>query len=506
MKKLLKSFVLFAALSGLISGPASAQTPEIRAVWSSRFGWPGDGSASSAQTIITQLLNNTVAGRFNTLLFQVRGQCDVMYPSPYEPWSPIITSPDGVHPGWDPLQFAIDGARARNLKIHAYFNIYPIWQGAAPSIARYPDHIYYQHGNILDPAHRDWLLHDSAGNPTIDGEYVLMNPGLPDADAYIRKQAMYLVENYDIDGLHFDRARLPEPGYGRIPAAVARWNNPATPTPNDGPGNPNLLGWDDFMRGCVTRLMMDIAGQAWLAKRHVLMSSSPLGLWRSDAYGYPTGYQYGYTRAQDAKAWMQTGAQDFVIPQIYWANGGATPDFDHVFNDWITAANAAGRALVPGSNLSNGQPEVQAHALYARNQGAAGHCVWHAHHASFDFPDWAAAGKPYAGTSTPPVPDFPWRNTEGVITGHVFSDQGGATPTVDAWITRSGAAWTALSSGDGFFCFLRVPPGTYTLTLKHPSFGPTQTRTISNVTVVAGQATNVTSLDSSVANWAQYAD
>src|SRR5436190_636738 len=82
------------------------------------------------------------------------------------------------------------------------------------SAANYPTHVYYQHGNPTDPAHQDWLLFDNAGNPAAFNEYYWMNPGIPDADAHVRREAAYIVSHYDVDGLHFDRARMYEIGYG----------------------------------------------------------------------------------------------------------------------------------------------------------------------------------------------------------------------------------------------------------------------------------------------------
>lgn len=470
-----------------------APAQELRGVWCSRFQWASE-TRSTAQSNVTTTLDNAVTGHFNCVFFQIRGQCDTLYPSPNEPWSPLISNPDGTSPGWDPLLYAVGQAHSRNLKIYGYFNLHTIWQGAvspsstAPSLTYYPNHIYYQHGNPNDAAHQDWLLFDGSGNPAAFNEYYWMNPGIPAADAYVRQQAAYVVSTYDLDGLHFDRVRMSGAGYGKNPLAVARWDDPETPTPNDGPGNPERLDWDEFMCDCVTRQVVNICGQCWGIKRWVLMSSSPLGLWKYDAYdeidGYSSGFQYAWNRGQDAKAWMRMGAQDFIVPQIYWANGGTKPDFDEVFDDWQAAALEAGRYLVPGSNMSNGQTEVEAHALYARSHGAAGHNLWHS--GSTEYATWSSAGHPYETTAA--FPTFPWRDTEGVITGKVYLDACKTVPAVDAWITDSGTTWTALSSGDGFYSFLRVAPGTHTVTVSHPTLG---TLTTTGVVVTAGQATNV---------------
>jgi hypothetical protein len=184
---------------------------------------------------------------------------------------------------------------------------------------------------------------------------------------------------------------------------------------------------------------------------------------------------------------------DFIVPQIYWGDGGELPNFSDLYTDWQAAADAAGRALVPASSnnmrlatIGGGrtrQEEVESHALIARAGSAAGHNLWHSN--STDYPSWSGPGGPYELTAA--VPSFPWRSTEGVIVGRVY-EADGVTPVTDAWVTRSGNGWTALSSGDGFYAFLRVTPGTYDLTASHPDHG---SASAANVNVSAGEVVEV---------------
>jgi uncharacterized lipoprotein YddW (UPF0748 family)/fibronectin type 3 domain-containing protein len=460
--------------------PAGGPDPstEIRAVWASRFQWPGS-SQSQTEGNLDDIFDDMESGNFNTLFLQVRGNMDTLYPSPNETWSPIFGESD---PGYDPLDYAVTEAHSRGLELHAYINTHTIFDNPTPPSNQ--NHVFYDHGNVNDANNRDWLLHDGSGNPVGYTEYHWMNPGVPEADTWVRDQVLYVIDNYDVDGVHFDRARMPAIGYGRNPIAVARWDDPGTGTANDGPGNPDKLGWDDFMRDAITRSLVNIYGEAWALDSSVAFSSAPLGLYDVSAYpGYPSGFNYGYPRGQDAKAWMSEGAMDFIVPQIYWDDGGSLPDFSDLYFDWQDAADSAGRYLVPGSNNSNGQAEVENHALISRANGGAGHALWQV--ASTNYSDWSDPGGPYENPSS--FADFTWRQTEGVIIGHVFESDG-TTPVTDAWVTRIGDSHTALSSADGFYTFLRLAPGSFTVTASHPDHGTAQA---SGISVTAGNATVV---------------
>ncbi|MCX7624805.1 MAG: family 10 glycosylhydrolase, partial [Candidatus Sumerlaeaceae bacterium] len=121
-----------AALAALMLGMgflASARSPEYRVMWVSRFEWPSANEAT-AKANIDNIMQNLAANGFNAVLFQVRGQCDVHYPSPYEPWASTYGWTD---PGWDPLAYAIQAAHSRGLEFHAYINTHTLAQGTPPA-------------------------------------------------------------------------------------------------------------------------------------------------------------------------------------------------------------------------------------------------------------------------------------------------------------------------------------------------------------------------------------
>lgn len=477
--------ITLAAAVGLLSAPA-AFGQEFRGMWVSRFQWPST-NMNTVKSNIDSIMNNVATHRFNAVVFQVRGQADTLYPSPYEPWSPILSSNGGTPSGWgsfDPMAYAIDAAHARGLEFHAYINTHVAWQSGAGTAPAALNHVYHQHFNAADPTKRDWLIHNSSGSPVqySSDDYVWIAPGVPAAQAYTRKQVMYVVQNYNVDGIHFDRIRMPSVDFSYDPISQAR---------RLGQGNPHNLSFADWTRDQFTRFCRDMYAEIMEVKPHIKVSSAPLGLYRQERYpGYPSGFLYGYSKCyQDAQAWILAGAMDFLVPQIYWADTGTQPNFSEILPDWV--ANTGGRHIYAGHNISTGINAIIQDINTCRSGGAPGNVIW-SYTAFNNTPsNWTAlsgTGKQYAQAAA--LPGMPWKSnpTTGIILGTV-TDASSGQPVTDAHVTRSQLSnYVALSSSDGLYSFLLVPPGTYTLTFNKPGVG---NATIPNVLVAAGGVTRV---------------
>ncbi|MCH7814136.1 MAG: family 10 glycosylhydrolase, partial [Planctomycetes bacterium] len=461
---------------------------EFRGMWTTRFEWPASSLATTQGRLIntmTDLANNN----FNAVLMQVRGQADTLYPSPNEPWSPLVSSDGNAPVSWgsfDPLDFAINEAHSRGLELHAYINTHTCWQSSSSQPPTYAlDHMYWDHCDASNPGARDWLIHDASGTPIQfeESSYVWIAPGVPEAQAYIRQQVMYVVQNYDVDGVHYDRIRTPGTEFSHDPISEAR---------RAGEGNPDGLGFADWTRDQITRFTIDLYAQIMEVKPWIKVSSAPLGLYLGTRYpGYPTsacGFFYGYSCVyQDAQAWLAAGAQDFIVPQIYWADGGANPDFSEVLPDWI--AHNAGRHVYAGQINSMGLSELISQINATRTLGGEGNVVFS--YGSFDssnhWPGYSNPGGPYDTPAN--VPTMPWKDspTTGIILGNVTLADGGAA-VVDCQVTRNGSSYTALSSGDGLYSFLLVDPGVYTLTFDKLGVG---NQVVNNVNVSAGAGVRI---------------
>lgn len=476
MRKLLVSAISLCFCQILYVNPISAAAPEVRAMWVSRFEWPNANQATckaNIDTIMTNIANN----HFNTVLFQVRGQCDTLYPSPYEPWTSTFS---WTNPGWDPLAYAIQSAHSRGLEFHAYINTHTL-AGPVPPANTTPQHMYNLHGPGVAPA-QSWMIRTSPTAPAgaVDS-YYWTSPGIPEASWWTRRAVLDVVKRYNVDGVHFDRIRCPANTYSHDPISEARFT---------GAGNPDSLAWADFMRSQITRDLRNIYGEIQYYKPNVKVSAAPFGIVKKDGTTHyqGTGTQSYSEWFQDSWTWMSSHVVDFMVPQIYWEMGvyGSAHPFELLHQDWMD--HLGGRSLVAGSTTGDGTKIVShliAEQQETRNQGGSGHCVFSV--GSMGAYWSAFSTGPY--TENASIPTMPWKTspTTGFICGYVKDAAG--NPILDAVVQRTGDSYKYLSAYDGFFAILDVPPGSHTLTPSKSGLMPVSTPSVS---VTAGQVTSVT--------------
>jgi len=448
-----------ALVAGACSVTAFGQA-EFRAMWISRFEWPS-ATPSVAQSNLDNAMQDLADNHFNAAVLQVRGQADTLYPSPYEVWSPLI---GGTDPGWDPLAYAVNAAHSRGIELHAYINTHTCWQSGSATPPANPSHLFYQHCNAANPAARDWLHHDNPTNPVqfSESDYVWIAPGAPAFQAYIRQQILHVVENYDVDGIHYDRIRTPwsnQPSFD--PISLARFNDPQS--------NPDGLDFTAWTADQITRNVRDIYAAIMAEKPWIKVSAA--------VFNNPTTAPTA--QHQDGLAWANTGGLDICVPMIYFS-GGQNSTWDTRLQLWL---NGTSRHVVAGQITSVGSSMLIDQINVTRLRGGEGNNV-------FSWTSFTGWGQYTAQVYQQPVatPAISWKDnpTTGIILGRVID--GGGAAVVDTQITRNGSAYTALSTGDGFYSFLLVPPGTYTLTASHPAHSP---QNVANVVVAAGQVTEV---------------
>lgn len=169
---------------------AALPSGEWRAVWVSYLEWAGmDFSSEEAfRAGAAELMDNCLSIGLNTVIAQVRPFGDALYRSTLFPWSHLCTGVQGQDPGFDPLDVLITEAHSRGLSLEAWVNPYRLRSSAKmpPALAE----------NNLANVHPEWVC--------AVGEGLYLNPAIPEAADYVVKGVAELVQNYAVDGIHFD--------------------------------------------------------------------------------------------------------------------------------------------------------------------------------------------------------------------------------------------------------------------------------------------------------------
>ena len=169
---------------------AALPTGEWRAVWVSYLEWAGmDFSSEEAfRAGAAELMDNCLSIGLNTVIAQVRPFGDALYRSTLFPWSHLCTGVQGQDPGFDPLDVLITEAHSRGLSLEAWVNPYRLRSSAKmpPALAE----------NNLANVHPEWVC--------AVGEGLYLNPAIPEAADYVVQGVAELVQNYAVDGIHFD--------------------------------------------------------------------------------------------------------------------------------------------------------------------------------------------------------------------------------------------------------------------------------------------------------------
>ncbi len=145
---------------------------------------------------------------FNKVFLQVRSRGDSFYSSRIVPKNDLIDN------DFDPLKYAIDLGHSLGLEVHAWVNTYILW--SSPNKPSYPNHLYY--------TNPDWMevnVHgksdssiDISAPQSLNWEGIYLSPNNPEVNNYLSSVFYELIDDYDIDGLHFDYIRFQDDIYG----------------------------------------------------------------------------------------------------------------------------------------------------------------------------------------------------------------------------------------------------------------------------------------------------
>lgn len=249
---------------------------------------------------------------FNTVIVQVRPFSDALYKSQYYPWSFICSGTEGQDIKYDPLKIMIQEAHKRNLRIEAWLNPYRVRTSTSKEAI-----------SDKSPASK-WINEGSDSVIQYNGG-VYYNPGKEEVRQLIVNGVSEIVQNYNVDGIHFDDYFYPgtenfidEETYGNYLV------------------NGGELSLEDWRRENVNILVKQVYEAIKKIDSEVLFGISPQGSMNNN-------YNSQYI---DVQKWVQNkGYVDYLCPQVYYG-------FENQSNDFISAIESFSNLITePSVNL-----------------------------------------------------------------------------------------------------------------------------------------------------------
>ncbi|MCX8090788.1 MAG: family 10 glycosylhydrolase [Verrucomicrobiae bacterium] len=480
--------------------PLHAAAAEWRAFWVDAW-----GAGFLNQSQVDQLLGvpgTTNKGvireaNCNAVVVQVRRRFDVCYPSGVgEPYMP------GLSPAnFNALEAMIKAAHdttggKKRIEVHCWSVVFKTARGL----------VYSQHTNPPTGSTTNfdnyWPTRKGSvtGPENSDGAF---DPGHPKVLEYLVNAHMDLVNfqtvagpdgtDGHIDGIHYDYIRFEAPDEGFNPTSVARYKERYGLTSDPVYTDELFRQWrrdqvSAFVRQMYARIQKT---KPWIKQSgaFVTWNPSPTASTRA-AFQNTRPYYEVYS---DWDSWVQEGIVDMAIPMTYY-NWASLP------NDYVRWMNfekdrKANRHMIVGpgiylNSLDNAILELQ----MTRDPSPAGNYAHgfcgYSYRVPYSGGTWAGFAPTFTAQVTPTwddIPPMPWKiaPTNGHLMGVVTLASNGAW--ADHAIVRINGPVnrTNYVDGTGFYAFIDLPPGTYTVTASKAGYADAQT----NVTIALGQVT-----------------
>lgn len=329
LSKLLFAVVLLIGIGNTAYGKSQPKKREFRGAWIQCVNgqFQGIGTQEMQRTLRYQLDELQKDG-VNAIIFQVRAECDALYPSRYEPWSKFLTGRQGTPPSpyWDPLQWMIDECHRRGMELHAWINPYRAKTKTTSQLA----------ANHIAVTHPDRIF-------SYDGLYIL-NPALPENRDYICRVVDDIVSRYDVDGIHIDDYFYPYPAAGQTIPDQRDFQH-------DSRGFTDIRDW---RRDNVDLFVKQLGESVHQRKPWVKFGVSPFGIYRNQKSdprngSRTSGLQNYDDLYADVLKWVNNGWIDYCVPQLYWEIGNRAADYQELIGWWNR--KAANRPLYIGEDV-----------------------------------------------------------------------------------------------------------------------------------------------------------
>ena len=289
----------FVALLFFVNIDLSASIFNVRALWIVR-------DHITSKESIDDILNFAENNNYNHLFVQVRGRGDAYYNSKLVPRTHLLKNTD-----FDPLEYILKKSKRTSIKIHAWLNVYYLWSSSQkPS---QDQHILLNHPEWIDTKLPDQMdigkvLSAMAKDRKVNGEGFYLAPTHPEVDAHLQNIITELLQNYNLDGIHFDYIRYHNLGWGMNPTGLKFFLNYSIGMP----GLPPLEvkekpSFSQYKRSAITKFLNKASTRIKAYQPKCVISAAVK----------PNLFNARDTFGQEWDVWLANGYIDWAVPMNY---------------------------------------------------------------------------------------------------------------------------------------------------------------------------------------------
>ena len=320
------------------------QSFEVRALWIVR-----DHMTSKSK--IDDVLKFAKENNYNHLFAQVRGRGDAYYSSRLVPRSHLLLNTE-----FDPLKYILKESKKYDIKIHAWLNVYYLWSSDKEPIQK--DHLLLNHPDWLDSKKPDPIdvkntMKLMEINKKSNGEGFYLSPTHPEVDAHLQNIITELVQNYSLDGIHFDYIRYHDLGWGMNPTGLKFFLNYS----GNIPGIPSLKiqekpSFADYKRTAITAFLSKASTRIKAYQPNCIISAAVK----------PNINNATNTFGQEWDVWLAGGYIDWAVPMNYTKN-------DNLFNENVmiiknNLPEKYHKKIIMGIGVYNQEPRSSGRKIY----------------------------------------------------------------------------------------------------------------------------------------------
>lgn len=257
-----------------------------------------NNSVSLNKAYILKMLDNIENLGFNSIFLHVSPFSDAIYNSSIMPSSYTITGVEGKNLGMDYLDYFIEEAHKRNIRIHAWINPYRV-----SSVAD-TEKLSNNNPALI-------FLNESENAVKITKTGIYYNPANPKVLDLLLRQVHELLINYDIDGIHLDDYFYPDSEID-----LEEYNKYFLD---------NNVTLSDYRLNIINTTIKSIYKLIKDYNSNIIFSISPDG-------NIENNYEMYYA---DVKTWLSSdGYIDVIMPQVYYGFDNNLKPFDKTIDEW----------------------------------------------------------------------------------------------------------------------------------------------------------------------------